>query len=262
MVNKALYDLIGRDYDTTRQADPHITHRLVDLLQITPGGSYLDLACGTGNYTGALAACAGNMVGIDRSPGMIQTAMAKARSIGWCIGDAESLPFPDGAFDGALCTLAIHHFPRPEAAYAEVFRVLHTGRFLIFTATPEQMRCYWLNAYFPTAMAASIAHMPTFQATVAQLQRAGFPGITCEPYAVRDDLRDLFLYSGKHYPALYLDPRVRSGISTFATAPNSGEIEKGCARLARDIESGEIERVRAAYEHASGDYLFVVAEKP
>jgi ubiquinone/menaquinone biosynthesis C-methylase UbiE len=73
----------------------------------------------------------------------------------------EALPFQDDIFSGVMCTLAIHHFQALRPAFQEAFRVLATGRFVLFTGTAEQMHGYWLNAYFPTAMARSIAQMPS-----------------------------------------------------------------------------------------------------
>lgn len=52
----ALYDQIGVGYDATRRADGYIVDRLANLLKLRSGASYLDVACGTGNYTLALAA--------------------------------------------------------------------------------------------------------------------------------------------------------------------------------------------------------------
>lgn len=42
--------------------------------------------------------------------------------------------------DGAVCTLAIHHFGDRDAAFAEVRRVLRGGRFVLFTGPAERMR--------------------------------------------------------------------------------------------------------------------------
>jgi SAM-dependent methyltransferase len=42
-------------------------------------------------------------------------------------GNAESLPFGDGRFDGVLTRLAIHHFADPQRALGEMFRVLRPG---------------------------------------------------------------------------------------------------------------------------------------
>ena len=85
--------------------------------------------------------------------------------------------------------------------------------------------------------------------------------VTTEPYTVRPDLQDLFLYSGKHRPTLYLDPVVRASISSFVDLAREGEIAEGCERLARDIETKHIGRVIAEAEHEGGDYLFLVAER-
>ena len=50
----ATYDEIGIGYDETRKADPYITSRIIHYLQIEDEGSYLDVACGTGNYAIAI----------------------------------------------------------------------------------------------------------------------------------------------------------------------------------------------------------------
>src|SRR5918911_1823155 len=91
----ALYDRIGTDYDVTRRADPYIVGRLMHHLTVGPGGESLDVACGTGNYTIAVAQAGIRMHGIDRSPRTIAAARDKSRAVTWHIGDVESLPFAD-----------------------------------------------------------------------------------------------------------------------------------------------------------------------
>ena len=168
----AVYDHIGGGYDATRRAGPAITDRLIHHLAPRDGGGYLDVACGTGNYTLALAGNGLAMTGIDRSSVMLDAARAKAPEVAWRHGGAENLPFDDGVFDGALCTLAIHHFDDLALATTEVWRVIRAGRFVIFTATPAQMQGYWLNRYFPAAMARAAAQMPTLDDLMAALRRA------------------------------------------------------------------------------------------
>jgi SAM-dependent methyltransferase len=192
---------------------------------------------------------------------MLEQARAKAPAVGWVQGQAEALPFGDGAFDGVLGTLTIHHWSALGPAFGEAFRVLGGQRFVLLTAAPEQLRRYWLNAYFPTAMARAIRQMPDLDQVVIGLHGAGFRAVRTEPFDVRPDLQDLFLYSGKQRPALYLDPRVRAGISTFANLADSAEVAAGCEQLARDLDSGRIDQVIADYRHSGGDYLFVVAER-
>jgi SAM-dependent methyltransferase len=43
------------------------------------------------------------------------------------VGDAEHLPFADGAFDIAVCRFAFHHFERPEKVLSEMVRVCRNG---------------------------------------------------------------------------------------------------------------------------------------
>src|SRR4051794_1755443 len=132
-----LYDRTAPAYDATRRADPHLAGRLLHHLRPRPGGVHLDVACGTGNYTAALAdAGVGGMLGLDRSAAMIRRAATKgASAVRWCVADAAALPLPDGRADGAVCTLAVHHFAALGRACREVGRVLRPGgRFVVFTA--------------------------------------------------------------------------------------------------------------------------------
>lgn len=255
----AAYDTIGIGYDTTRRADPYLTERILHLIRAQPGDSILDVACGSGNYTIALSNAGLRMTGIDRSGRMIAAARAKAPGIDWQIGDATALPFRDHSFDGALCTLAIHHFADLEMTFREIHRVLNGGRLVIFTASREQMRAYWLNAYFPVAMERSIEQMPDIERVLECLGNAGFGNVELESYTIRPDLQDFFLYSGKHRPAIYLTSGVRSGISTFSMLAEHEEVQSGCDRLSLDIRSGRIEEVMGAYASDQGDYTFVAA---
>lgn len=259
-VQSPLYDTIGIDYDATRKPDPFITSRLADLLGLEPSDICLDIACGTGNYTAALAGIGGAWHGTDLSETMIDRARQKSVEIGWHIGDAADLPFGPDSFDKGLCTLALHHFPDLAAVFREAHRVLR-DRFVMFTTYPEQTGAYWLREYFPAAIARSVEQLPARESVLDGLRQAGFSVIAEEPYCVRPDLQDLFLYAGKHRPALYLNPKIRAGISTFASLAAPGEVLSGCARLEEDLRSGRIAEVIAGHEHEGGDYVFVVAEK-
>lgn len=260
----ALYNRIGSGYDTTRRPDPFIAGRLRALLSPRPGGRYVDIACGSGNYTLALANAGVPMTGVDISARMIAAARAKPAPASldhWVQAQVAAMPFAGGAFAGAVCSLAIHHFPDLPAAFAEISRIVDArdGRLVIFTATPGQMRHYWLGRYFPAMLERSISQMPSPESVKRALGEAGFRQVTTENYHVSPTLRDLFLYSGKQRPELYLDAGVRAGISSFSSLGDRGEIEAGLARLAADIESGAIAAIIDAATHSEGDYLFIRA---
>ena len=257
----ALYDRIGIGYDTTRQADPYLLSRLIHHLRPRASGRYLDIGSGTGNYTIAMHQAGVPIRGLELSATMLRRAKEKGPAIAWHNGRAEAIPFASGSFDGATCTFVNHHMADPVAAFKEVHRVLTPhARFVILNCTAEQTRHYWLNEYFPRAMEKATAPYERFE-TIDVLESAGFRIECGEKYDVAPDLKDLFLYCGKHQPERYLDPRIRSGISSFADAPDQEEIARGVDRLAADIESGRIKDVIRKFAYDGGDYMFTVAER-
>ncbi|MFI5361427.1 MAG: class I SAM-dependent methyltransferase [Elusimicrobiota bacterium] len=255
---KPLYDAIGATYRATRRADPAITRDLARLIVLKDGSRFLDVACGTGNYTRALAALGGRWHGIDVSETMILQAQENA-AIDWRQAAADALPFEDASFDGLVCTLAIHHFSELLSPFREAHRVLDKGRFVIFTSFPEQMRAYWLCRYFPQMMRRSIEKMPSRETLLSTLRTAGFEIDSVIPYRVTSRLQDLFLYAGKERPELYLDPAVRANISSFASLCEPAELHEGLRALRADLDSGRFQERRRP--PSKGDYAFVVAFK-
>ena len=257
----ALYDRIGVGYDTTRQADPYLLSRLIHHLHPNHTGRYLEVGSGTGNYTTAMHRAGVEIYGLELSQTMLEAARRKGPAIAWLNAHAQAIPFAPSSFDGAISTFVHHHLSDPLTCFREVHRVLKQGaRFVILNGTAEQTRRSWLIEYFPRAMEKAVAPYARFE-TVQVLNGAGFQ-IECEEkYDVRPDLKDMFLFCGKNRPELYLDPRILSGISFFADAPDADEIARGVQGLADDIETGRINRVIRSHEHDLGDYMFTVASK-
>ncbi len=80
-----------------------------------------------------------------------------------------------------------------------------------------------------------------------------------EPQDVAQDLQNLFLYSGKQMPEIYLDPEFRKGISTCSSLADANEVAEGCRWLDEDIRPGRIQRVMGEFRNTGGDYLFLIA---
>ncbi len=256
------YNRIGRNYNNTRKADPYLVERMAHYLNPESGHTYLDIGCGTGNYTRALSALNGNYIGIDPSELMLEKAKSKTHVISWKIGTAENTGLENECVSGALASLTIHHWPHLQKGFSEIFRVLKPGSILvIFTSSPNQMRGYWLNHYFPGIMESSIKQMPEEKIVKEALVHAGFKVAHTEKYFVHEDLQDLFLYSGKHKPAQYFDAEIRNGISSFADLANRQEVEIGLARLKADMDEGRISEVVRSYNNDEGDYMFISALK-
>ena len=96
----------------------------------------LEIACGTGVVTRAMAAALDasvDIVATDVSPGMLDHAASTcaAPNVTWQAADALALPFSDESFDAVVCQFSVMFFADKPRAYAEVLRVLKPGgRFL------------------------------------------------------------------------------------------------------------------------------------
>ena len=253
------YNTIGINYNQTRKADAYLTSRLLYHLKPNESDLYLDIGCGTGNYTDAFQQRDFQFIGIDPSEEMLNKAKLKNSQIDWRIGSVEKTGLEENSMDGITATLTIHHWPDLKSAFTELNRVLKpNSRLVIFTSTPKQMKGYWLNHYFPKMMDASIFQMPSMEKVENAMTSSGFEIIQAENYSIKPDLQDQFLYCGKENPELYFDINVRNGISSFSSLANKQEVEQGLAKLRKDIDSGKIKKVQASHQNEEGDYLFVV----
>ena len=115
---------------------------LVRRLGLGPGDRVLDVACGTGNVALAAARAGATVTGLDFAPNLLAQARARAAAEGLAIrfdeGDAEDLPYADGAFDVVASAFGVMFAPRPERAAAELLRVCRPGgRIALLNWTPR-----------------------------------------------------------------------------------------------------------------------------
>jgi SAM-dependent methyltransferase len=102
----------------------------LEALAIEPGDSALDLACGTGAFTRALADAAGPegvAVGVDASRTMLAQAAREGGGARYVRAGAGALPFRDASFDAVCCFAALYLIEEPYAAIEEIARVLAPG---------------------------------------------------------------------------------------------------------------------------------------
>ncbi len=256
------YDQIGNGYNATRKADPYLTARLLHHLQPKTDKLYLDIGCGTGNYTIAMAEKGFPFTGIEPSEKMLTEAKARNQQINWVLGTAEQIPAADNQFQGIIATLTIHHWTDLKKAFTEINRVLsENGKLVLFTSTPEQMRGYWLNQYFPKMLHASMVQMPSLSNIQEAIEQTDLVITDIEKYFVKDDLQDCFLFIGKNRPSRYLDETIRQGISSFSSLANIEEVKQGLSALKQDIDSDAFPKIKAQYANELGDYLFITMDK-
>ena len=116
---------------------------------VAPGRA-LDVACGGGFSTRALAAAGHTVVGTDLTPESVAAARGAtdSRRVAWAVGSAEQLPVRTESVNVAACRIAPHHFADPARFVDEVARVLVPGGMflLVDTTVPEdEALAAWLD---------------------------------------------------------------------------------------------------------------------
>jgi len=110
---------------------------LAAAISATPGATVLDMGCGAGHASFAVAPHAQTVVAYDIAPQMLATVADAARERGLANvriqqGAAESLPFDDASFDWVISRMSAHHWHDVPQALAEVRRVLKPGGQVLF----------------------------------------------------------------------------------------------------------------------------------
>ena len=131
-----LFDTIATRYDLitvllSYGQDRRWKRRLVSMTGVQAGSRALDLACGTGDISFALASRGARVVGLDITPRMLQLARGKPQASlmrsRFVAGDMMALPFRDAQFDVVSTGYGIRNVPVIEPALAEIKRVLRPG---------------------------------------------------------------------------------------------------------------------------------------
>jgi len=108
-----------------------VGEELCEALDIRSGQRVLDVAAGNGNATLAAARRWCDVVSTDYVPRLLELGKLRADAEGLSVefmeADAESLPFPDAAFDVVVSTFGVMFTPNQDKAAAELLRVCKTG---------------------------------------------------------------------------------------------------------------------------------------
>ena len=113
---------------------------VLDVLQLTPEDSLLDVGCGGGVFLRRALETGCTGVGVDHSREMVRLARRITEGRASIVqAEAEQLPFEDGAFTAVSSIVAFFFFPDPVAALREFRRVLDRGlgRVAVYTTAPE-----------------------------------------------------------------------------------------------------------------------------
>lgn len=212
--NRRMFDAIARRYDLMNAVlslglDRAWRRLAVSHLAPRPGGTYLDIGCGTGDMgVEIVRRCpAAHVVGLDPAERMLDVGRSKIAaagldaSIAFSVGDATALPFGDAEFAGVVTAFCIRNVADRLAAMREMRRVLAPGgRVVILELSVPASRLLaaghrLYNRYLvPIAgrliarsrtayqyLVDSVADFPRADQVLDMLTRAGFDAVTARP---------------------------------------------------------------------------------
>lgn len=156
-------------------------------LDVRPTDRLLDVGCGTGELLTRLAAKypAAKLSGLDPVPEMLNVARGKlSANVDLRVGWANSLPWPDGAFDVVVSCNMFHYITHPVEAIHEMERMLRPGGQLVITDwCDDYLACRVCSLYLRLARR---AHFKTYRQSecLALLREAGHFDATVERYKI------------------------------------------------------------------------------
>lgn len=188
-MSTADYTKIAEVYDQARLHDgPHISwwvDRMAEAGELGPGKRLVDLGCGTGRFTLALAARTGcEAVGLDRNEGMLAKAREKdsEKRCTWITGDAERLDLEAESFDCALMSLMLHQISDYLGTFRGVLRSLRPGGVLLIRqGTFEEIADDFVHRFYPETLDLDRGRTPLRDEIASWLGQAGFATVSVEP---------------------------------------------------------------------------------
>ncbi|MGH6980844.1 MAG: class I SAM-dependent methyltransferase, partial [Stellaceae bacterium] len=172
------------------------------------------------------------VVAIEPSATMIRQRPAGAAPA--IRASALQLPFHDRSFDAAMAILTLHHWPDRQLGLWEMTRVAR-HRCAVLTWEPPETPFWLTSDYLPHFLEADRALFPPWFLHDPRV-------IDVRAVTIPHDCTDGFLGAYWRRPHAYLDPDIRSAISTFTRV---GGFETGLARLRRDLADGTWRRRNA-----------------
>ena len=142
---RQMFDQIAEGYDRRNRLfsldrDTGWRRSAARLARLRAGDTALDLCCGTGKLAHELlpyVSPGGRVVGIDFSSRMIEIARRLEPGIEFVVGDAGSLPNPDGSVAAVTIGFGLRNLVDREAGLREMWRVLRPGgRLVVLELTP------------------------------------------------------------------------------------------------------------------------------
>jgi ubiquinone/menaquinone biosynthesis C-methylase UbiE len=265
---RAGYNMIAARYENASAARAPVMERMLELCNLAPGLSLLEVA----SEPAMLAREAARRMGPDGrvvAADIAETALNAGRqradaeglaNIQFQVEDAEAMSFAAASFDRVVCSMGLMHFPDAKVAARDMQRVLRPGGRLVASVWGEEKRvpflacalhCLKRNLPPPRTERPSIFRFGTKDALSVLMQDAGFADIRVETTDIEAVVPDAATYWRN-----FLD---LAGVTTIALAKLPQDMQD---KLAEDVAT-DLEPYRRGSAYVlSGEVLIVTAAKP
>ncbi len=144
VLSRAWFDEVGPGWDRIRGVFHDDVQRARAIGKLVPRGMKVaDIGTGTGVLALELARTGVQVIAVDSSPRMLESANDKlqaqaVRNVEFRHGDATALPIADGEVDAALAHMVLHYVASPAEAIREMARVVRQGGRVVIVDFVEQ----------------------------------------------------------------------------------------------------------------------------
>jgi ubiquinone/menaquinone biosynthesis C-methylase UbiE len=219
---------IATTYDRGRSHGPEVLDLWMSTVASHVEGhvlnTILDLGCGTGRFSEALAARFGaGVIGIDPSTRMLEQAQKKQADtrVRYRLGSGEALPLPNNSVDLIFMSMVFHHFDSPTLVARECRRVLREGGTVFLRAgTFERISSYPYVDFFPTSRPILEQCLPAAEFVREIFEAAGFRTVAID-VVTQQVAPNLECYAEK----------LSAGADSVLVSLSSGDFEAGMADL-------------------------------
>ena len=156
-----VFEKIYNNYDTMNSIISFQRHKawrkdVMKRMRVNEGSHALDVCCGTGDWSFALAAAAGpsgEVIGLDFSENMLSVAKEKKgqlhlEQLRFIHGNAMELPFEDNSFDYVTIGFGLRNVPDYMTALKELYRVLKPGGKVVCLETSQPTMLGFRQLYY------------------------------------------------------------------------------------------------------------------